>query len=219
MKKNSAAEAAARSLRTVLGDLLRVDLAVFTNSVQVDAGVVTWAPWPGAAPVLRHRGETRISDYLHWVRNGHYSAILLDGALLQLSMEFVGNTLATQRLVYVPCPVTVPEELLRLEAVDEAIELYLSDQESTVMQTDVRFDYDLEAAAADHAASHLTLNRPSCRIPCLAPLLIADFIDLVFRHLYPKAWTDHAFLRSVPGERLAATIEVHQRDQLHVAWR
>ena len=219
MTKNSTAEASARRLRALLDELVQADVALFTQPVSVVGGDVTWRHFPDAGPVLLHRHATQASDYLHWLRAGHYSAILNDGSLLQLSQKYVGNVLASQRFVYVPCPAQVPTDLLLSESVDEMVELHLPDSVAAVMQSDIRFDFDLEAATEDHPAAHLTFNRPSCRIPCFAPLRFGDFVDFVFRNFYTPSWTAHSFLRSVPGYRLPATIEPVQQQQLHLAWR
>lgn len=219
MKKNSTAEASAKRLRALLDELVQADVALFTQPVSVVGGDVTWRHFPDAMPVLLHRNATQTSDYLHWLRSGHFSAILNDGSLLQLSQRYGGNVLASQRFVYVPCPAQVPADLLLSESVDEVVELFLPESNAAAMQSDVRFDFDLEAATEDHPAAHLTFNRPSCRIPCIAPLRYDDFVDFIFRNFYRSSWMAHSFLRSDHGNRLPITIEETQQQQLHMAWR
>ncbi len=57
-----------------------------------------------ASQVQSRRPHPSVPGYKHWPESGDYSAILQDGALLQISYQFAGNQVDQHRLAYVSCP-------------------------------------------------------------------------------------------------------------------
>lgn len=219
---------AVAATRTEVQDLLDylIDkrLALFTNRVSAVDGRVSWHGFNDGARLLAHRGLPRLEVYRAWVASGAYSALLPDGALLQISYDFEGDELVAHRLAYVPCPFEVDPYLLQEEPVTDVIDMYASQHgavEALVLQTTVRFDYDINQAKPGHPAAHLTLNASDCRLACAGPLRLGHFISFVFRNFYPQVWQEHAtrFRSLSTAQWCSPTISDDERVTPHLWWR
>ena len=214
----------ARELRQTLAAFQEFGIAAYTNAVAETPGRVTWHALGTNDEFLLSRDDLTVRGYLHWLENGHYSGLLADGALLQLTYDFAGNSIVGHRLAYVPCPVDVADAESR-ELLDEGfawgdvVRSRLSTAEEVHMKTAVRFDYDPANANLDHPASHFTMNTVDCRIACATPVRVGRFFDFVFRTFYPRLYQEQAYLRSFTktgwfDERMAD----EHRDNMHFAW-
>jgi hypothetical protein len=194
-------------------------LALYAMPVVSRADVVSWPPT--AEEFLVTRELPTIDDYRHWVGTGAYSAVLADGALLQLTYECIGGEITAHRLAYVPSPFEMDQNLLTQEPILDVFDVYASGRPADViLATTIRFDYDPSSASADHPVVHLTINSPSCRIACASPLRIGRFIDFVFRHFYPNEWRIHPYLASLPGGGWGTrTLTESEAEGTHIAWR
>lgn len=221
------------TVRAIAGDLenalefLRIaELAHVVNGHTprdtADGATLTWTPWT-AEPFLRRDLEGRIELYRYWVQNGHYSAVLLDGSLLQISYDFHGSDVVGHRLAYIPCPVTLDRAELRDEDILEAVDLQLDvlGVSAVALGSALRFDYDPGNAKPGHPASHMTLNSPACRIACIEAMHLGRFLDLVFRHFYAPYWSanraffDASSSRGIGGRVLSEDDE----NSPHISWR
>lgn len=120
------------------------------------------------------------------LRRRAFNAVLLDGALIQISYAYEARKLVRHRLAYLPSP--------RLLEFQNLPELYLHDTPFAeivglqVVTVPVRFDYDIRddvEVGAAHPAAHLTLGQyKHCRIPVSAPITPAVFVDFVIQHFY-----------------------------------
>ena len=164
------ARAVQTDVQNLLDYLLESEGALYTNPVVNQLGRVSWRPGKTGLEFLPSRTLPTASDYRHWLEAGSYSAVLSDGALLQITYEFEGHQLVAHRLAYVPCPFEVEPDLLASEPLLEVYDLHAGGHvHSVVLGTVIRFDFDRRSARRGHSASHLTINGPSCRIPCAAP--------------------------------------------------
>ncbi len=216
----------ARALRdtivNALDFLLQAELVLYSSTVVLRENTVSWHGSPDV-PFLLNYGPATSEQYLHWLAGGHYSALLPDGSLLQLTYRVESGNISSHRLAYVPCPVIVNEALFRGgEPVGDVVERYLEGHllSAVALRSPVRFDFDPEVSTDTHPAAHMTINGPACRIACVAPLHPYRFIDFVFRHFYPalrsshRAWFDEAAGRRLGGRVLADDDALG----LHVAW-
>jgi hypothetical protein len=188
----------ARALRDAITNaldfFLEAELILFPSLVAMSDGRVTWQGATGPFRFSRG-GAATIAEYLDWLVQGQYSAILPDASLLQLSYDFSGSQLIAHRLAYIPCPVDVDEDLITAgEAVEDVVRLQLDNDppDCVRLRSPIRFDFDLGAASDRHPAAHLTLNSSSCRIACVAPVHPYRFLDFVYRHFYPEMWAAQA---------------------------
>lgn len=200
--------------------LLGAGIALYITPISNDGTRVSWVTQGLASKFLQHRNKPSIAEYRDWIDSGAYSALLIDGSLLQISYEVIEGALTGHRLAYVPCPFDVEERLLRTEALLDVIEYHAAcAPEDIRLRAAVRFDYDLAAAGPGHPATHLTINSPSCRIACAAPLRLGQFADFVFRHFYPAVWKLHPYLQRLAksgwGDR---TISEDERQSMHINW-
>ncbi len=181
-------------IKEVLGYLNRAELAVYVNEVSL-VGVkrVTWHAHDPAAGFLIQHNHATLGQYLHWVKAGAYSAILLDGSLLQITYDIESGQVSGHRLAYIPCPFVLDNDLLREgEPLADIIEVYRDvPTQDMALRSPVRFDYDPAAAKAGHPAAHMTVNSADCRIACVAPMHVLRFVDFVFRNFYPALHSAH----------------------------
>jgi hypothetical protein len=199
--------------------LIETEIALHANPVSNRSGRISWYPF-ATGEFLEQRDDTSLLQYRAWLENGTYSAVLFDGALLQITYDFAASDLVAHRLVYVPCPFDLDTDLLQREPHVDVFDLYAAGPAHDVqLRGTIRFDFDAERAGDDHPAAHLTFNSPGCRIACAAPLRLGHFIEFVFRNFYPDLWLEHAYLGTfsrVPWG--PATVTDAEARGLHMAW-
>src|SRR2546430_496303 len=114
-------------IQNALDFLTDAELVLYPNTVSLTNTRVGWEALAAGGAFLLDHGYTTVEQYLAWARGGHYSAVLRDGSLLQLTYHVSGSSIVGHRLAYVPCPVVVDETLLQEgEAIAELVPLYLS---------------------------------------------------------------------------------------------
>jgi hypothetical protein len=185
---------------------------------------VTWHSFGTTEDFLESRSDLTIRGYLHWVENGHYSAILTDGSLLQITYEFTAGSISGHRLAFVPCPVDVTDQDSQ-DLIEEGwpwgevIRSRLDSVEDVHMKTSIRFDFDAHSAALDHPASHFTINTVDCRIACATPVRLGRFLDFVFRTFYPGLYRDNEYLQSFTKTGwFDSRIDDEHRNDIHFSW-
>lgn len=222
--KTATSSVVAREIRQTLGAFMEFGFATYTNTVLESPTRVTWHSTRGDADFLLNRDNLTIEGYLHWLESGHYSALMPDGALIQITYEFDASGIAGHRLAYVPCPVSINDRASR-ELLDEGfpwgdvIRMKLSETERVLMKTAIRFDFDPANAGENHPATHFTVNTVDCRIACATPLRLGRFLDFVFRTFYPALYREYDYLRSFTKDGwFDSTITDDDRSALHFAW-
>lgn len=183
-------------------------------------GRATTASFPGAEHVsAAMKNQDYRWTYRHLLKKRAYSAIMLDGAIVQIMYRFDRSELAAHRLAFFPAP--------QLGEFQRAAELYLHDElfvevvARTTTPTLVRFDYDASDdrhQPVTHPKSHLTLGRyQGCRIPVAAPLTPYRFMDFLLRNFYDTA--NRPYSNDLPRStaRFRDTIDAREQDVLHVA--
>lgn len=182
----------ARSLHdqlvNALDFLVDADLALYPKDLAFDRDRVGWRDY-GHSPFIFAENSATVRQYLDWVSGGHYSLLLADASLLQITYRFEGARVIGHRLAYVPCPVIIDSDLLDAgEPVADIVEAQVHDATDSTIQlrSVIRFDYAPLEAGVNHPASHVTVNSATCRIGCVAPVHPYQFIDFVFRNFYPE---------------------------------
>jgi len=206
----------------LLDYLVYSEIALHANPVRNEGGRVSWRGFAPYGKFLESREPESVATYRAWLEAGAYSALLFDGALLQVTYDFVGHHLIAHRLAWVPCPFMVDLELLQLESPLEIVDLYAAGNAvDVVLRTTIRFDYDIEGGGnADHPAAHLSVNSSECRIACAAPLRLGHFVDFVFRNFYPDFWRAHPYLGGLSRKAWGPhTVTDEETNRLHVSWR
>jgi hypothetical protein len=162
-----------------------------------------------------------LDEYLATLRNRWYTAILFDGAMLQVSYTFTGDSLKKHRLSFYPCPIHFTSSECEQYTIQELIELLDGNEfrDRIRLEGPLRFDFDLDAGTNDHPASHLTISRTSCRIPISAPLSLGHFVRFLFRHFYPAEWAGSKALREWACSTGNACLPDIEEDHLYVHWK
>ena len=212
-------------LDNLLSLLVDASVATITTKViqrQLPGGRrrVTWAPPSGSSGHLFRDEMSTVQNYRDWIECGGFSAVLFDGALLQISYDFANSELVSHRLLYFPCPFDLDDELVQEFSLLELIDMYCdSTIKSVRLRTPLRFDYSRQAQADSHPASHLTFQWPHVRVPVMSPISPGHFTQFVFRNFYPEMWAVHSFLREWPRRDLARTITGEEQETLHLSAR
>ena len=197
-------------------------IALYISPVSMVQTRVSWHANSGEFINGTDRRHTRLADYLYWVESGHYSAVLYDGALLQLTYDVEGTKVVGHRLAYIPCPFELDPDLLLTDAIGDVVRMYAAapGTEELLLSGAIRFDYDAAAARPGHPASHLTLSSAECRIACHAPVRLGNFTDFIFRNFYTRLWRRHPYIESMPRTKWGArTITASETERMHIAWR
>lgn len=220
------AQDARSEIARLITALLQIGLAVASNPpVIYQVGTIRRVLWSSAPRIAIGVPPTpfgTVADYRRLLDQGQYNLVLFDGALLMAIIEFRRDELIKQSLTYYPCPVDLPPQGDLFpqsigELVDDALFGSLETMEwlatlggnptalgaaprgySLRMRAPLRFDFDLEAEAPLHPASHLHLGDAECRIPVYAPISFANFLRFVFRNYYTETWLESPFLQTLP---------------------
>jgi hypothetical protein len=206
-------------IKNTLDYLMSAELALYANDVSFGPTEVTWHAHDRTAAFLLTHEHPTIDQYVAWINAGAYSAVLHDGSLLQIAYSVIDGNIAGHRLAYIPCPYDIDQRLLREgEPLGDVISLYRGTDAQ--LRSSIRIDFDPSAASPGHPATHMTINAPSCRIACTAPVHVLRFIDFVFRHFYPRLWRAHRTFFEAAAWRHAgtSTLVEDERRTLHMAW-
>lgn len=206
-------------IRNALDYLLDAELAQFATEVSMGQTVVSWHRHDREGAFIESFEHPTIDQYVTWLEDGDYSALLYDGSLIQIFYEVEDSEVTRHRLFYFPCPYRIDRVLLRAgEPLTDIIELYRGSD--AVMRSPVRFDFDRQAAAHGHPASHFTVNGVDCRIACAAPLHVMRFLDFTFRHFHAQLHAAHGpFFKDAHAQHIGPpTLEEDDRRQVHFAW-
>jgi hypothetical protein len=176
-----------------------------------------------------------ITAYRKMFLGNQFTALMKDGALLQISVDINRDELVGHRFGYYPCPILIPEDfdvldfdaldlllIYELEANLQALETGTGPvSEQLRMRSPLRFDFAPDAATADEPASHVYLVNRDSRIAVQGPLSIGDFVRFIFKHVYQKAWNDQELsdLMRWPLRDMNRTITVEEESALHVNCR
>lgn len=209
-------------LNDLLSLLLKSEIALSaTNVIDVQGHRghrrITWANNNNVPGDTFRFDSPTISEYQQWVDSQGYSAILFDGAIIQISYDFLHSELIGHRLLYFPCPFDMDMELLDEISLSELIKLYCEGGADHVrLRTPIRFDFDPKSWSSSHPASHMTFQWAHTRIAVNSPLSLGHFIQFVFHNFYPTYWNMHTFLNQWHREDLDVTISPEERSFLHL---
>jgi hypothetical protein len=177
--------------------------------------------WPGFASgqLFRNKSST-IEEYCEWIRAGAYSAILFDGAILQISFDLDGTKVVGHRLSYFPCPFDIDSTRLREEPLLDVLEDFRHTPDAIRLRSPIRFDFDPAHRTLGHPQTHMTALWDHCRWAVATPLSLGHFVRFVFRHFYPSLWAQYPFLRNWSQTRVAkGEITEAEASLLHISWR
>jgi hypothetical protein len=209
-----------QELNNCLDLLLAEEIARAANPVVVDhngrKARVTWRSPNGIGTLQATYPFASIDEYCEHLRNQAYSAILLDGSLLQITYEFYHTKLIGHRLCFYPCPFDLepgdfdPDPLLDVVAWHRD-----AGSGKLRLRSPVRFDYDPAKAREGHPAVHVHLLWAHCRCAVDAPLSLGHFLQFVFCNFFPSLWMEYDFLRKWKKEYREKTISSAEATCIH----
>lgn len=215
--------------------LLKSNLAVAVNgSVLKRSGSNVLVTWPSeSSAALSDHVFGSLQEYRHFLRNREYTALLSDGALLQVSYSFDHDDIVAHRLCYYPCPLVLTSEGANanlIEDFDDQLAGELEAQYAVLcasskidpvfalrLRGPLRFDFDARNSGPDHSASHLHLLQDDSRLPIYGPVSIGHFARFVFRHFYPSQ--DTLELREWPLRHIGRTVGADEEFELFIDCR
>ena len=214
-------------IQNFVDSLANAEVAISTNKVVQNwlqpSGYqkITWATNATTEEYLFRNSSPTIEEYLGWVKNSSYSALLLDGSVLQISYDFDGLELVGHRLYFFPCPFDLDVSLVRELPFLGVVDFYAESLafERIRLRTPIRFDYQHDATigGVHHPRSHMTFQWSYVRVPVTSPLSLGQFIRFVFKNFYPLLWNVHRFIREWPIQILEHSIEYEELSEIHLA--
>jgi hypothetical protein len=215
--------------------LLESNVAINVNgSVLKRNGSNVLVTWPNASlSALSDHVFGSLQEYRHFLRHREYTALLTDGALLQLSYSFDHDDVVGHRLCYYPCPLVLKsggtsasfiddfDDQLAGELEAQHAVLYASSRVDPIfglrLRGPLRFDFDARNYSPHHSASHLHLLQDDSRWPIYGPVSIGHFVRFVFRHFYP--YLEVAALREWPLRHGGRTVTASEEYELFIECR
>ena len=132
---------------------------------------------------------TTINQYVSIYETGAYHCILFDGSILRVFFRFNKNILEEESLLFWPAPITIPEDDIYELGMREAMNTYISLQDSMTtklkMRSPIRLDYDSTRSGFEHPSTHLHIQHEECRMSVNRPCCFGTFIKLIFKNFYP----------------------------------
>lgn len=215
--------AVGQTISGLLEQMLNGGVALEVNALAITPTRVSWQSAHSIVPFLASRHHATVGQYVTWLNGRHFSVVMNDGGLLQITYDVAGGVVSGHRLAYVPCPFLIDQTLLDEGlALDAVVELYRdSPDEPVLLQSPIRFDYDPRGAKPGHAAAHMTINSADCRIACVAPMHVLRFADFILRHFYPTDHERNAHIFSDAASRHLAKGSLLNEEEVtpHLMWR
>lgn len=138
--------------------------------------------------------------YLRLEETRSFNFRMLDGAMVQLLYDFIGNDLVGHRLSYFPSPSLEPFQ--NEPELYEDDEIYADILKKNVVPFPIRFDYssdDHKHVDVSHPRAHLTLGQyQNCRIPVFAPITPIVFTKFILRNFYNTAYCAYEAKMIIP---------------------
>jgi hypothetical protein len=202
--------------------LLEVGIAVDLNKAvslsQPNRRVlITWANAGISTPFTDFEFAT-LSEYLQYVQDRQFSALLFDGSLIQISYTVEGgDDVIDHRLCWYPCPAYFRPEDLELAPLEDIIRSTPSTE--LRCRGPLRFDYSPFQARDGHSPCHLHAFQEDCRVPVRGPVDLVTFANFIFGHFYPAEWAEK--IGSVPLGAWASqcTLADSEYGAPHLYWR
>lgn len=214
-------ESIRRTIQRRVEELFDLGLVVLINPVVAESDRVCWKPPSRREPLVDFRDSTTIGTYRRWALDGDYTALLYDGAIIQLGYRLTKGEISEHRLVYAPCPYIIDRVDIEMDPLEDLLDMHRDSgvQDDITMQTAIRFDYAPGTAGVGHPATHLTVNRSSCRIPVTAPMHPDQFLRFIFQHFYGDEWLAHkSYFGSLSARLKHRTITPAEQLNPHIEW-
>ena len=149
--------------------------------------------WVGGHGAKGHRrgSVTTVDDYLEAMHSLSYSLVMIDGGLVQISMDFDESDVVGYRFVFLPCPVRMKKSHLsavigRGESIAECVARFIegNDQVPFVIRAPFRFEYSERDGLIEHSKSHVRLGTLDGRIAVSDRLTVGRFLKFIFSNFY-----------------------------------
>lgn len=228
-------------INELLSFLLEEGLAIDSNSAIIrESGndlILTWANAPDRLFDALVGKFASINEYRNLIENRHYHCMLFDGSIIQFGYLFTNNTLSKHRNCYYSCPLIITSsdieaiqsghdfvtlfDLLLTQEIDTlragiSKSEFSNEQNLLRFSTPFRFDYDPSSQTDTHPASHLHVLNEECRWPVFGPISVGHFVRFVFRHFYPKVWSQYDVLRNWGLQFHTRSITDQERGELFI---
>lgn len=178
--------------------------------------LVTWAS-AGISTSFTDYEFATLNEYLQFIEARQFSALLFDGALLQISYTVHRDEeVVDHRLCWYPCPVHLTREDLEVAPIEEIVR----STPVTAMRCrgPVRFDFSPHQTKEGHSSSHLHVFQEGCRVPVKGPLDLYTFSNFVLSHFYPKPWAFHKATFAAVGWGGGCTLTAAEFRSPHLFW-
>lgn len=196
------------------------------RTTENNALTVTWSSTEDVARPVSGLKTGSLAEYLWFLRNRQYSALLFDGSLLQMSYIFRRSSiLVGHRLCYFPSPVPLSTDETGEYAVEDLLDMHLGgtnfDEETEtsrfMLRPYIRFDFN-SSEQGGNPQSHVHFAFEGCRVPVRTALSPLQFVQFVFQNFYPQHWESSNFGCCVDAH-LTEVITAKDCQRLHFSWR
>jgi hypothetical protein len=157
-------------------------------SIDGQESIITWDNHVSG----RHnsgKAFTTINQYVSIYEAGAYQCILYDGSIIRAYLKFDRNIMKQESFLFWPSPIFIPEEDIDELGIREAVNIYVSTQNSTTtelkMRSPIRLDFDPTHEKFLHPSTHLHMQHHECRMSVNRPCCFNTFIKFVFSNFYP----------------------------------
>jgi hypothetical protein len=200
------------------------NLSRASNFPKWDGNDLVWEKYKNLSFSLKNEKYQIL--YKECLKEGDYSFVLIDGALVQMKYRFHKDVVIEHVLSFYPSPYIErfqdsPEDYMETHFSSDTFFSEINDE--LIVCSPVRFDFnndDKYFVEISHPKSHLTIgNYKDCRIPVKSPISPNKFMEFILRNFYYEKYienfTDNFFKCEL---KFKDTIVKSEKEHLHLNW-
>lgn len=156
--------------------------------------------WRGSEDAHNFEGrggsKVEVGEYLTALEKRDYSFLLNDGGIVQMQLDYRGNSVLKYRYAYLPCPISVAGsegiDLLAKGEKRDSLKRSLTSMDkfdfwdSFVMVAPLRFEWVRDQELEDEPKSHVHLGVSDGRVAVSHPVSVWNFLRFVLKNFYPR---------------------------------
>lgn len=191
--------------------------------------------WNSDNIVLKENEFSSLSEYLTLLLGSHYTLVLFDGSIIQISYTIHRNEIVGHRLCWYPSPIELADineiddivykiQLILKEGSDALEDFITAPNKSPSVnikgiygKSPIRFDYcivpDYQKDA--HPDVHLHISSEECRIPVKTPLCIRMFMKFLVENFYSHIPLEGVLVNGLPSWENNDMLTQHHKNKMH----
>ncbi|HGM5376347.1 TPA: DUF2290 domain-containing protein [Serratia marcescens] len=218
----------------------KAGLSLDSNSscIRQMGGGKTLVSWNSESVVLKDNEFSSLSEYLTLLLGSHYTLVMFDGSIVQISYTILRNEIVGHRLCWYPSPINIGDAnevgdiiykiQLILKEGSDVLEEYITNPEDIAPidikgiygRSPLRFDFSImpDNQKDAHPDVHLHISAEECRIPVKTPLCIRMFMKFLVENFYSDLPMEGALVNELPSWDNNDMLTQFHKNKIHFSY-